>query len=284
VKQAVKEHWEFGPHHPGVVETSAAMWKHRGLLHLVATRAFQRIYRRTVLGWLWLVINPLLPLAIRVIVFGALLGVGSNGLPYFLFLLGGSIVWDLFSATLMRGTRALEMHGELSDLIYYPRAILPLGNVAPVLVEFAIKMGVFAVALSYYALHDGRIYIRLDPALLWGVGALVVAMMFGLAISLFTSVWGEATRDTRFALGQLTGVWYLVTPVLYPLSQVPEQYRAWIVWNPMAVIVETFKWGVFGVGTFESGLFGWTAAGIGLLFLAGMMYFTRAEARMFDAR
>ena len=280
----MKERWEFTPHHPGVVETSADVWKHRGLLHLIATRAFQRIYRRTVLGWLWLVINPLLPLAIRVIVFGALLGVGSNGLPYFLFLLGGSIAWDLFSATLMRGTRALEMHGELSDLIYYPRAILPVGNLAPALVELAIKLGVFVVALAYYALHDGRFYVRSDAALLWGLGALVLAMLFALAISLFTSVWGEGTRDMRFAISQVTGVWYLLTPVLYPLSQVPEQYRAWIVWNPMAVIVETFKWGVFGVGAFDAPLFGWTAAGVGVLLLAGLLFFTRAEARMFDAR
>jgi len=237
-----------------------------------------------VLGWLWLVINPLLPLVLRVIVFGALLGVGSNGLPYFLFLLGGSIAWDLFSATLMRGTRALEMHGELSDLIYYPRAILPLGNMAPALVELGIKLGVFVVALAYYAVHDGRLYVRSDAALLWGLSALALALVFALAISLFTSVWGEVTRDTRFALNQVTAVWYLLTPVLYPLSQVPEQYRGWIVWNPMAVIVETFKWGVFGVGVFDAASYAWTAAGIGVLLLTGLIYFTRAEARMFDVR
>lgn len=276
--------WEFGSRSPGVGATTVDVWQHRWLLRTVAVRAFQRMYRRTILGWLWLVINPLLPLVIRVIIFGALLGVSSDGLPYFLFLLGGSIAWDLFAATLMRGTRALEMHGEMSDLIYYPRAILPIGNIAPALLELGIKLGVFVVALVYYMIHDGRLYVRSDAALLWGLCALVLALIFALAISLFTSVWGETTRDTRFALNQLTSVWYLLTPVLYPMSQVPEAYRGWIVWNPMAVIVETFKWGVFGVGTFQPVLFAWTATAIGGLFLAGLIYFTRTEARIIDAR
>ena len=280
----MSEPWEFGPRYPGVYATTLDVWKHRWLLRLVAARAFQRMFRRTVLGWVWLLINPLLPLTIRVIIFGALLGVGSNGLPYFLFLLGGSIAWDLFAAALMRGTRALEMHGELSDLIYYPRALLPVGNLAPALADFGIKIAVFLVALTYYAIHDGRFYVRSDAALLWGLGALALGLVFAVAISLFTTVWGETTRDTRFALNQLVSVWYLLTPVLYPLSQVPEQYRGWIKWNPMAVIVETFKWGVFGVGEFDAAWFAGTAAGICALLVAGLMYFTRTEARIIDAR
>jgi lipopolysaccharide transport system permease protein len=280
----VTERWEFGPRYPGVAATAVEVWKHRWLVRLVASRAFRRMYRRTLLGWLWLVINPLVPLMIRVVIFGALLGVGSNGLPYFLFLLGGSIAWDLFAATLTQGTRALEMHRVLSDLIYYPRAILPIGNIAPALLELGIKLSVFLAALLYYVIHDGRLYVRSDAALLWGVCALGLALLFALAISLFTSVWGETTRDMRFALNQLTSVWYLLTPVLYPLSQVPKQYRAWIVWNPMAVIVETFKWGVFGVGEFDAVPFGVTAAAICALFVAGLVYFARTEARTIDAR
>jgi lipopolysaccharide transport system permease protein len=280
----VTERWEFGPRYPGVAATAVDAWKHRRLLKLVATRAFRRMYRRTVLGWLWLFINPLLPLTIRVLVFGVLLGAGSNGLPYFLFLLGGSIAWDLFSRALILGTRALEMHGELSNLIYYPRAILPVGNIAPALFDLGIKLGVFAAALAYYALHDGRWYVRSDAGVLVGICALALALLLALAMSLFTSVWGETTRDMRYALNQLSSVWFLLTPVLYPLSQVPARYRGWIVWNPMAVIVETFKWGVFGVGEFRPALFGSTAAAICGLFVAGLYYFTRTEARTIDIR
>lgn len=278
------EQWEFDSSYPGAVATAVDVWKHRWLLRLVATRAFNRMYRRTLLGWTWAVINPLLPLALQVLIFGALLGVGSNGLPYFLFLLGGSIAWDLFAGVVMRATRALEMHRDLSELIYYPRAILPFGNIVPELTGLGIKIGVFVAVLPYYLWHDGRTYVQVGPGLLVGLASLVLALMFALGISFFTSIWGESTRDMRFALGQLTDVWYMLTPVLYPLSQVPPKYQAFVALNPMAIIVETFKWGIFGVGEFRPEWFAGTAIAVVALFTAGLVYFARTEARTIDAR
>ena len=123
-----------------------------------ATARCGKMYRRTVLGWLWLFINPLFPIALRALIFGGLLGVGSNGLPYFLFLLAGTVVWDMFATSLMWGTRALEMNRDLTDQIYHPRAILPFGNMAPALLDLALKAGVFlAAALMFYTLRDGRV-------------------------------------------------------------------------------------------------------------------------------
>jgi lipopolysaccharide transport system permease protein len=276
--------WEVSPRYPGPLATIAEVWRHRGLLRFIGDRALRRMYRRTVLGWLWLFINPLFPLALRVLIFGVLLGVGSNGLPYFLFLLGGTVVWDVFSGSLMRGTRALEMNRDLTEQIYYPRAILPFGNIAPAILDLGIKLAVLAGALAYYAARDGRLYLRLDWTLLWAVAALALALLFAIAISFFTSIWGETARDTRFALGQLLSIWYLLTPVLYPISEVPEQYRNWMLLNPMAVIVETFKWALFGVGEFQPRDFAATAGAIVLLLFAGLVYFARAEARAVNER
>jgi lipopolysaccharide transport system permease protein len=278
------EQWEVTPRYPGPLETMAEVWQYRRLLKFIGDRALRKIYRRTVLGWLWLFINPLFPIALRAIIFGALLGVGSDGLPYFLFLLAGTVVWDVFAAGLMWGTRALEMNRDLTDQIYHPRAILPLGNMTPALLNLALKVGVFLVAVIFYAARDGRVYLRDDASILWSVAALGLALLFALGVSLFTSIWGETARDTRFALAQLMGIWYLLTPVLYPLSQVPAEYRSWILLNPMAVIVETFKWGLFGVGTFYGDVLAWTAAAVLILLLSGLMYFTRAEARTIAER
>ena len=111
------------------------------------------MYRRTVLGWLWLFINPLFPVALRAVIFGGLLGVGSDGLPYFLFLLAGTVIWEAFATGLMWGTRALEMNRDLSGQVYHPRAILPLGNMTPSILNLGLKVGVFAVALVYYTLR-----------------------------------------------------------------------------------------------------------------------------------
>jgi lipopolysaccharide transport system permease protein len=262
----------------------AEVWQYRQLLGFIGDRALRRLYRRTVLGWLWLLINPLFPIALRAVIFGALLGVGSNGLPYFLFLLAGTVIWEVFSASLMWGTRSLEMNRDLTDQIYHPRAILPLGNMAPALVNLGLKVAVFALALAYYGIRDGRMYLRGDLSLLWAFAALALAFLFALAISFFTSVWGETARDMRFALGQLLSIWYLLTPVLYPLSQIPAEHRGWMMFNPLAIIVETFKWGLFGVGEFYPQAFGIIALAVVVLLAGGLIYFTRTEARTIAER
>ena len=271
--------WEVSPRYPGALATLGEVWHYRKLLGFIGDRALRKMYRRTVLGWLWLFINPLFPIALRAIIFGGLLGVSSNGLPYFLFLLAGTVVWDTFANSLMWGTRSLEMNRDLTDQIYHPRALLPFGNMTPALLNLALKVGVFAVALVFYTVRDGRMYLRTDLGLLWALAALAVALLLALAISFFTAIWGETARDIRFGLGQLLSVWYLLTPVLYPLSQVPEEHRGWMMLNPLAIIVETFKWGLFGVGELYRDQFAATAAAVLALIGIGLTYFARTEAR-----
>lgn len=276
--------WEITPRPSGLGETVIDVWRHRRLLGFLSTRAVQKIYRRTVLGWLWLFINPLFPLALRALIFGALIGVSSEGIPYFLFLVAGSIAWDTFASSLTWGTRGLEMNRHLVDQIYVPRALLPFGNTAPALVDFGIKLAVFAAAVGYYAAVDGRVYLRGGMPLLWALAALAMVFALSTALSFFTSIWGETTRDMRFTLGQLLSVWYLLTPVLYPLSAVPERYRDWMLANPLAIVVETLKWGLFGIGELRPRAFAVTAGAIGALWLVGLVYFARAEAQAIEER
>ena len=280
----MNDRWETSPRYPGPLATLVEVWEYRRLLRFIGDRALKKMYRRTVLGWLWLFIHPLFPIALRALVFGGLLGVGSDGLPYFLFLLAGTVLWDVFSNSLMWGTRALEMNRDLTIQIYHPRAILPFGSMTPALLNVGLKIGVFALALVFYSVRDDRAYLRADVGLLWAAAALALAFLFALAISFFTSIWGETVRDIRFGLGQLLSVWYLLTPVLYPLSQVPEAHRSWMLWNPLAIIVETFKWGLFGVGAFYGQTFAITAVSILALWAAGLTYFARAEARTIAER
>jgi lipopolysaccharide transport system permease protein len=280
----VSQRWEVTASPQGPVAAIADAWNHRRLLRFVGDRALRKIYRRTVLGWLWLFITPLFPLALRALIFGALLGVASNGLPYFLFLLAGTVVWDTFAMTLLWGTRSLEMNRQLTEQIHMPRTLMPIGNIAPALLDLVIKLAVFVLALAYYAARHDRLYLRTDAGLLWAGAALALALFFALGLSLFTSVWGESTRDMRFALGQVLSIWYLLTPVLYPLSAVSEAHRGWMLLNPMAIIAETFKWGLFGVGVFDGRALAAAAGGVLVLTLAGFLYFTRAESRAIEER
>jgi lipopolysaccharide transport system permease protein len=263
---------------PGAVATLAEIWQYKRLLGFIGDRALRKLYRRTALGWLWIFINPLLPIALRAVIFGALLGAGSNGLPYFLFLLAGTVVWDVFAASLMWGTRALEMHSELTVQIYHPRALLPLGNMTPAIVNVGLKVGVFLLALLYYTAKDGRLYVRPDWSVLLAVAALALAFLLALSLSFFTSVWAEDFRDVRFALNQLLSIWYLMTPVLYPMAQIPEEHRWWMILNPMVIVVETFKFGLFGVGEFYPRAFAGMSAAVLVLLLVGLTYFARTEA------
>ena len=278
------ERWEATPRYPGPIATIGEVWRYKRLLGFIGDRALRKMYRRTVLGWLWLFINPLFPLTLRAVVFGGLLGVGSNGLPYFLFLLGGTLLWDTFASSLLWGTRSLEMNRHLVDQIFVPRALLPFANLSPALLDFAIKSAVLLLALAYYAAVDGQVYVRGGMPLLWAAAALLLAFAFSASLSLFTAVWGETGRDTRFVLGQLLSVWYLLTPVLYPLSAVPEEYQGWMLLNPLAIVVETFKWGLFGIGELRPVAFGVTAAAVAVLMLAGLAYFVRADARAVEER
>lgn len=280
----MSQRWEVTPRYPGAGATVVEVWKYRGLMGFIGKRALRKQYRRTVLGWLWLFINPLFPIALRAVIFGALLGVGSNGLPYFLFLLAGTVIWEMFAASLNWGTRALEMNRDLTSQIYHPRALLTIGNMTPAFLNLGLKVGVFTLALAYYAIRDGRGYLRGDWSMLWALAALVLAFLLSLALSMFTSIWGERVRDIRFALGQLLSVWYLLTPVLYPLSQVPPEHRDWMLLNPLALIVETFKWGLFGVGEFYPNALAGTAAGVAVLLTGGLIYFARTEARTIATR
>jgi lipopolysaccharide transport system permease protein len=143
---------------------------------------------------------------------------------------------------------------------------------------------VFALAIGYYAAVEHRLYLQIGVHTLWAAAALLCVFLLAVGLSYFTSVWGETGRDARFALGQILAVWYLLTPVLFPLSQLPPAHRGWALLNPLAVMVETFKWGLFGIGEFLPVPFAITAVSTIVILLTGLLYFSRAEARALDAR
>jgi lipopolysaccharide transport system permease protein len=275
--------WEITSEVPGALASLQHVWTYRQLVDFLGRRTVQRIYRRTILGWLWLFIRPLFPLTLRVLVFGGLLGVGSDGVPYFLFLLAGTVVWDLFGLGAMWGTRALELHGDIQD-VYIPRIIMPIGAFGPAMVDVLIKIAVLVLTTLYFWVHDGRMYVVMGPSLVLAAAALLLAGLFALAISLFTSLWNEETKDARYALMQVLGVWYFLTPVLYPMSAVPEEWRGWMLLNPMAWIVETFKYGLLGIGELDLVAFGISAATVFGLLGLGIQYFASRDAATIDAR
>jgi lipopolysaccharide transport system permease protein len=275
--------WEITSDVPGTLATLGEIWTHRRLLHFLAVRSVKKIYRRTLLGWLWLFIIPLFPIALRTLVFGGLIGVTSEGVPYFLFLMVGQLLWDVFAVGLMWGTRGLELHGGVQD-VYVPRVLMPLGAMAPAGLDLLIKTGVLILASLYFWFRDGRMYIVFSPALFLAVAALVLTITFATSLSLFTSTWSVGTRDARFAVGQITAIWYLLTPVLYPMSAVPESWHLWMFLNPLAAIINAFKYGVLGIGEPNVRALLVAALVVALMFSVAIRYFASHDAAANDAR
>lgn len=274
--------WVLEPTTGTVSSRVREFWRYRRLLRFFGRKALQKIYARTHLGWVWLFIRPLFPLLVNTLVFGGLLAVGSEGVPYFLFLVAGSAIWELFAGTLTWGTRSLELNRGLIRQIYLPRFILPVAMMTPALLSFLIYIGVLVCALGWYALRDQQIYLNASRDFLWAPAAIVLAVCFALGLALWTSVPAMAARDVRFTLGYVLGFWIFLTPVLYPLSAVPEKWRGWAALNPMAAIVEAFKFGVLGIGA----IYPLHLAVATLLIVAtltgGLIFFVRAEADAAD--
>jgi len=220
----------------GPVATAREVWEHRRLVGFLGKKSFRKLYARTMLGWSWVFIGPLFPMLLNLFVFGALIGVTSEGIPYFLFLAIGNLSWDFFASGLMWSTRGLEMHRKVMERVYMPRVILPIATMTPAAFNFLINFSVTALVAVYYWVAHGTTYLSLGVNTLWSIASLAMIFTLALGIAMFTSVWGEAARDARFTLSNVLALWFLATPVLYPTSQVPLRYQHWLIPEPDGVV------------------------------------------------
>ena len=272
--------WVIEPRGEALTTRLREVWRYRRLLRFFAAKSMAKLYKRTILGAAWIFIRPLFPLAVNTLVFGGVLGVGSNGVPYFLFVSCGSTLWDLFSQAVTWGTRSLELNRGFMTRIYVPRLILPIATVTPAYVNLAINLGVFAGGVVYYRVTTGVLYWT--P---WNTGSavlgLLLASLLALGITLWTSVPGMQARDVRFTIGYVLGFWLFLTPVLYPLN-VSSKYGWLLALNPMVAPVNAFKHGLLGIGAVP--LRDWLISAVetAIVLVSGLSFFARAEADAAD--
>jgi lipopolysaccharide transport system permease protein len=276
------DEWRIEPFSGGIRPRAREIWQYRRLGLFFALKALEKTYQRTKLGWLWLLIRPLFPLFTKTLIFGGLFAVPTDGVPYFLFLVTASSAWELFASAVGWGTRSLELNRGLLKQLYMPRLILPLAMMSPAFLTFVIYLAVLAGAAAWFAVFDGRMYLRFGPNVFWALLAAVMAVALALAIALWTSVPALVARDVRFTVNYVLSFWIFLTPVMYPLSAVPPEWRRWMVLNPMAPVVEAFKFGLLGVGRVEPWQLGVSASIILVVLTGGLVFFARAEADAAD--
>ena len=257
------------------------VWLYRRLFVFFGKRSIERRYRNTLLGGFWL-FRPVFPIIVRAFVFGGVLGVEAPGVPYFLFVLVGSSIWDFFSGCLMWSTRSLQINRSFLGRMYFPRVIVPAATMALAFVNFLIMMGIMIAVLGYYWFTQGTLYLAGPLQLLWALGALVLAAIVGLGVGLWACPMAATYRDVRYTLNYILEFWALLTPIMYPLSVISAKYH-WIVFlNPLAGIVQAFKWGVLGIEAVNPTVFAIDAVLAVLVLCSGLWFFSRVEAQTVD--
>jgi lipopolysaccharide transport system permease protein len=257
-------------------------WRYRRLVAFFSSQAFGVLYRRTQLGILWVPLRPLAPLIVGAVVYGGLMDVPSVGVPYFLMLTVGSTAWNFFDGPWAWGSRGLDFNRHLITKLYFPRIILPFSTMVPGLVEPVLNLLIALLGFIYYRVTVGVWYIHWGPRLLIAPVLVVAILLLAFSLSLFTSVYQVRARDVRFMIGYILGFWMYLTPVIYPVTQIPMKWR-WLVWfNPMAPLVEAFKSATFGWPGPPSWALSVSTIEILVVFAAGFWHFHAMESQTAD--
>jgi lipopolysaccharide transport system permease protein len=273
----------IAPRQPGVRERVVEFWSYRSMTLHFGRMMLQKLYRRTWLGWIWIPLRPLLTIGPAAFVFGGLLGVSSGDVPYALFFLVSIAAWELFSLTLFWGTRSIEQGRRVLRKLYVPRLTCLVGAVVPAGVIFGVYLGLAAIAFAGFAVIDGRMYLDLGLNTFAAPAGAVLLIALALSIACFTSVYAARARDVRFILSHVLGFWMFLSPVVYPLSRVPDSYRVVTSLNPATAPIELFRLGLFGDGVVTTTAMVSCVATIVVIGSLGLWFFNRSEVAALDA-
>ena len=259
------------------------IWHYRDLLLLLVRRDFVSFYKQTLLGPLWFFIQPLFTTVIYTFVFGGLADISTDGLPQALFYLAGITAWNYFADCLLKTSSVFTANAGLFGKVYFPRLIVPLSIVVSNLIRFGIQMLLFLSMMGYFALK-GQVfhpnaYLLLFPALL------VLMAMLGLGLGMIISAITTKYRDLSFLIGFGVQLMMYLTTVIYPLSTVKLKYPKyqWLVeYNPMTAIIESFRYGFLGKGTFTMTSLLVTTVSTLVILLTGIIIFNRVERNFID--
>jgi lipopolysaccharide transport system permease protein len=223
------------------------LWHYKDLVALFVRRDFVSVYKQTILGPLWYLIQPLMTTITFTIIFGNFAKLPTDGLPDFLFYMSGTVIWTYFASCLTKTSETFTSNAGLFGKVYFPRLAVPVSILFSNLVAFVIQFALFLAFMLYFALTGVELHpnawILLTPVLILMMAGL--GLGFGIIISSLTTKY----RDLRFLVSFGVSLLMYATPVIYPVSSVPERFQWLILANPMTPIVETFRYAFLGAGT-----------------------------------
>jgi lipopolysaccharide transport system permease protein len=259
-------------------EVSAA-WRSRQLIPRLAARVIVKTYVKTILGRAWLVLRPVMDSLGLALLFGAVIGLEApGGTPYLLFLLIGLYGWRLFERSLFWATRSFDRYARIVRKLNPPLLLMPIAGAGPAIVESAVYAALIVGMLGFYAITDGTLYLVVGPGLLLGVAGIALCLWFALALGLTLSVLNARARDVRIGLRYVLSIWFYVTPVIYPLSKLPELFQVLAQINPVTPMIELIKEGFLGIGRVDPLGVAWAVAATAGATAFGLWFFSRKAA------
>ena len=222
------------------------LWKYRDLLYVLTLRDVKVRYKQTVLGVLWAILQPLSMMIIFTLFFGRLASIPSDGIPYPLFAYSGLLPWTFFANSLNNSTNSLAGNASLITKVYFPRMIIPLAAVGAGLVDFVIAFALLVLLMMYYGVGFS-ISILMLPVLTF------LTMLLTAGMGMWTSALNVKYRDIRYAIPFAIQIWMFITPIIYPSSLIPDNWRWLFLINPLTGIIEGYRSAIFG------NPFNWTA-------------------------
>jgi len=256
------------------------IWNYRDLLLLFVRREIVVVYKQTIMGPLWFFIQPLITTIMFMVVFNGIAGISTDGLPPILFYLAGITIWNYFAESFRLTSDTFVANAGIFGKVYFPRIIMPMAVVMSNLVKFGIQFILFLGVYSYYFVTTDAINPNIT-LLLFPFYVILIAI-FGLSFGLVVSSLTTKYRDLKFLIQFAVQLWMYITPVIYPMSKIPEKYKLLVQINPISSIVEAFKYSFTGVGSFSwNGLIYSTIFAFVMLFF-GLLIFNKTEQNFMD--
>ena len=256
------------------------LWRYRDLVMLFVRRDFVSVYKQTILGPLWYLIQPLLITLTFTVIFGSIAQLPTDGLPQFLFYMSGTVIWTYFAECLTKTSNTFVQNAALFGKVYFPRLAVPVSILISNLITFGIQFTFFLAFMGFFTLGGSQIrpnaWILFSPVLVLMMAGL--GLGFGIIISSLTTKY----RDLRFLVQFGVSLLMYATPVIYPVSSIPERFQVLIRFNPMTPIVEAFRYAFLGAGSVHLLDLLYSFGFMLVIVAVGAVMFNRVEATFMD--